>query len=1126
MKLNKKVSIAGRFLRSVRVDQDNNTSSLESYVFPQSLQELLLGMAEQQGETGQGAYTWTGPYGSGKSSLALALTSLLSGTNKQRKKAAELIGPEFAEKFWKQLPPQSKGWQCVSLIGQRGEPHQVVAQSLKEHSLLESEQEVDASSVVQNLLTIAQSSPKSSGGLVLIIDEMGKFLESAALSNGDVYFFQLLAEAASRSNGRLIVVGILHQAFQEYANRLAREARDEWSKIQGRYVDLPVNISGEEQIELISRAIECTENPKNFKGLCEKVAEYIRKNRPAFGQSMGKTLSNSWPLNPITTTLLGPISRRSYGQNQRSIFSFLGSSEGLGFQDFLRQTDAEENKTFTPSNLWDYLIFNLESSIAVSPDSHHFSAAKDAIFRCQKTNGNPLESEIIKTIALLELSQQQTGLGADLEVLQFCLPHASLKSIKEALESLEQQSIVIFKKFRDVYALFEGSDFDIEDALNRAYHEVSAVDLSSVTEALAISSLSAKRHYHETGALRWCELKVVPVNQLEQTTKSFMKKSAAFGLFVLALPTENENSLDISKALSTANKAAKSFDLVAAVPQDIKNLLALAKDRTALSHIMKNDRAIQRDKIARREVRDRLEAISGQIEQEVWKLFNDAEWHIGGQKKRQLTWTALNSLTSELADKRFHKSPKLHNELLNRIKPSGTANGALKALLHHMILDEGKEGLGIEKYPAHKGLFVSLIEHNNLYQFVDNDWRLVPPSKNDKANLFPLWEATRQFMAENSHKSVNLEELYNLWRNAPFGVKDGILPLLAVLFMITEHSSLAYYREKIFLSQITDVDIDYLLKAPDVIQIRWMDMSDMARTLLANMANTAAELTGEPVLNLEPLDVGRALIQAYENAAPWVKRTSRLSKNAVAIRNLFKRSNDPNKFIFDDIPGLYAEQTDVSTVEGIEFVSEQIKEGLEEILAAYEVMLSGLRTQVLAELQVHSRSPQAYKDLNERAENIKGISGNLRLEAFVNRLTMLDDSLDQMESLAGLAINKPSKNWIDSDLDRAAVELMQLAQDFNKHETVARVKGRKDKRDAMAIVVGMDGRPKPLLREFDILEGDRSAVTALAKDIKNLLETRAQQADSNLLLAALATASAMIINENGTEEENQEQNRA
>ena len=48
---------------------------------------------------------------------------------------------------------------------------------------------------------------------------MGKFLEGSAERGEDIYFLQDLAEAASNQR-KLIIIGILHQAFEYYANNL------------------------------------------------------------------------------------------------------------------------------------------------------------------------------------------------------------------------------------------------------------------------------------------------------------------------------------------------------------------------------------------------------------------------------------------------------------------------------------------------------------------------------------------------------------------------------------------------------------------------------------------------------------------------------------------------------------------------------------------------------------------------------------------------------------------------------------------------------------------------------------------------------------------------------------------
>lgn len=1096
------VSINGRFLRSVRIDEDDKNSVLDGYVFTKSTSEILENFSKQQADTGQGAYTWTGPYGSGKSSLAVVLSALLAGSEDDRKIAAKKTNKKFAKNLWTSLPPGNDGWKCISVIGRRGNPSGVIDEGIKASGYAKRAKISSPEKVIETLKSIATGGEKDSGGLILFIDEMGKFLESAALTDGDAYFFQLLGEAASRSNGKLIVVGILHQSFQEYASKLAREVRDEWGKIQGRFTDISVNISGDEQIELVGKAIVHKELPKSAIDDAEKASNLIDQVRPSSKGALTKAFREAWPLNPLVTLLLGPISRRSYGQNQRSIFSFLGSSEQFAFRDYLQNTNSQDAETYKLSQFWDYLEYNLQSSIAVSLDSHHFVNARDAISRVQTSGGSELEVDIVKSIALLEITQKQTGLGATDSALALATD-SSLDAIRIAIENLEKKSIIVFRKFRDVYALFDGSDFDIEAALDAAFREITSVNISSISDALSVSTIFAKRHYHRTGSLRWCEIKVLFDDQIEDYVSEFISSNGAFGSFILAL-NDKTTKFSFSRLKST------NADFAIARSDQSKNLVALAREHEALKFILANNPELQRDKIARREVGDRIEALSNLIEREVWLLIEGACWEVGGESKR-LNWTGLNALASSLADSRFSQSPILKNELLNRSKPSGNANGALKQLLYAVVAKEGAEDLGFQKYPAEKGLFVSLVEANDLYRSDKKNWFFATPLKSDKANLLPVWGATKQFLKKNKEKNIQLTELYNLWASPPFGIKEGVMPLLAVLFMLAERKSLSHYREGIFLSSITDIDIDYILKAPELVQLRWMDMSNNTKLLLADLANVAGEIRGNPVENLDSLDVGRALIAAFESAAPWVQRTARLSGHAKKIRALFKRSNDPTKFMFDEIPALYTDQFDVRSEKGIKKVAMNLKEGLSEILDAYPILLNTMRDQVLAELQVHSRSKKAFEELNERAKNIRDVSGDLRLTAFINQLTVFDDTLENMESLAGLGINKPTKSWIDNDIDKALVELTLFSQKFNQLETVARVKGRKDKRSAMALIVNVDGRPAPIVKEFDVLDSDSKAIQTIQGLIEDAINGHSDEVSENIILAALTKVGAARI---------------
>ena len=188
-------------------------------------------------------------------------------------------------------------------------------------------------------------------------------MSAASEGDGDVYFYQLLAEAATRSNGRFVIVGILHQSFQEYANSPIKRVRDEWGKIHGRFVDISINLSSSEQLELIASTLSSSTQNENCKELSEKTFALLCDLKRAPSENLIPLLNRCWPLNPLTAISLGPISKRSYGQNQRSIFNFLASGEPLALKDFLARTSIKDDGLYSLSDLWDYLDVNWEAQL-------------------------------------------------------------------------------------------------------------------------------------------------------------------------------------------------------------------------------------------------------------------------------------------------------------------------------------------------------------------------------------------------------------------------------------------------------------------------------------------------------------------------------------------------------------------------------------------------------------------------------------------------------------------------------------------------------------------------------------------------------------------------------------------
>ena len=170
--------------------------------------------------------------------------------------------------------------------------------------------------------------------------------------------------------------------------------------------------------------------------------------------------------------------------------------------------------------------------------------------------------------------------------------------------------------------------------------------------------------------------------------------------------------------------------------------------------------------------------------------------------------------------------------------------------------------------------------------------------------------------------------------------------------------------------------------------------------------------------------------------------------------------------------------------EDIGRISRSLREALTELRDAYPSMLHRLRELLLSELHVPNASPPMLADLRSRAENVVGIGGDHRLEAFIIRLTRFAGTDEDMESLASMAANKPPGNWVDADVDRASVELADLAQRFIHLEAFARVKGRASKRHAIAVVVGIGERPAPFHDDFEIGDLERADVRCLGRSTR------------------------------------------
>lgn len=1092
------VTISRQFLRSVRIDTDvGRDDALSGYICQGTASSLLESMARQITETRQRAFTWTGPYGGGKSSLALMLCSLVGGQPKVRAKARQLLDVPEGSLVHKAFEAKGDGWLVVPVVGKRADVAQELSAALSKAQGLPAPRKKQPD-VVGELVEAAERHPQ---GVLVVIDELGKLLEASAQDGGDIYFFQELAEAASRCSGKLVIVGILHQAFEAYASRLGRQSRDEWAKVQGRFVDIPLVAAADEVIELVGKAINVEDPtlPAEASHLAEKIAIAIRTRRPGTPATLADSLRACWPLHPVTAALLGPISRRRFGQNERSTFGFLASREPLGFVEFLNGYEAQWFTMYGPAAYWDYLRANLEPTIIASPDGHRWAQCCDAVERAE-AKGSDIHVKLTKTIALIEMFRNGSGLVAEEAVLAVSTPDVIEDQIRKALEELADWKVLIQRKHLGAWGIYAGSDFDIEGAINIARGEIGEPDLGHISTLSDLQPVLAKRHYQKTGTMRWFTRGIIRLGDIEAVVEKFELKGASAGAFLLCLPPPGQTVRSAEHRVRHASASTGVKTLRIGTPKNAERIIELSLELAASQRVMNTRPELHGDSVARREVVGRIEAVRASLEEELADAFELSKWYSQGEAIETKGNAALSIIASDIVEKVFDEAPFIFSELINREDPSSNSVKARKDLMNRMVTHAHLPKLGYEGFPADAGLYYTVLNDPGLHRARDSgDWGFGDPNLNQRGKSYETfwWRTKGELLSQG--KSLTLKELYAAWAQAPFGVRSGVMPVLSLAFYLANRSSLALYVNSVFTPDLTDAVVDEWTLDPGRIRFQHVEASKDKAKLVNALAKTVSDRSNT-VVGAAPLDVARGLVGLVVGLPGWTKRTTTVSPRAQQVRAMLLKASDPLRVLFSDLPTLLEAQDPATLNTRLQAVTDELSN-------AYHGMLANVHAHLLDALD-HGVRP--LDELRKRAGTVKGMTGDFKLDAFATRLETYDQSDENVESLISLAIDKPQAAWVDRDIDAAMAKLAEWAVDFRKAETMAPLRGRPSTRRVIGVVFGAS-HGQDATGFVDISDTDTPAVDRLVKQF--LAEAQGERKE--VILAALAEAGAMMVRQQG-----------
>jgi len=1053
MKIRQLIDIDTVYTRSINIERDSDSTAIVRAYIPTNRAVNTLHRISDTFDHENIPRSWAliGPYGSGKSSFAVFLSHLLDTNDKQATISAyevlEKADLELCNKF-KIHTKTTKGYLPILITG--------APESLGRRFLLgmfESAQKywnkvgrkplvikrlketldqvtITTGELISLLEELQEAVQNSGSGILIIFDEFGKFLEYEARHYGvnDIYLLQVLSELAlNKKNANLFVFTLMHQGFEEYARGLSKTLRNEWSKIQGRFETIPFLESTEQTIHILSKAF--INNLSNKEKLvvhkqCQKMANILAYENALPGtldkNKAADLFAKCFPLHPITTILL-PVLCQKMAQNERTLFSYLGSKETFGFKDSLNRI-VSANEWILPWQIYEYFIQN-QPAVITDPITHRrWAEVVSAIERLGDASLKDIH--MLKTIGLLNIVGAQAGFKASKEIIELC--SSSKKAATLSYNNLIKKSVVQFRKFSNEFRVWQGSDFDLDAAVQDEIGQIGRFDLSETLELLQpLQPIVGHRHTIEKVSLRYFIPSFVDVYNYKRLKP---KESQQRLIFCLA-----ESVDEIETAQTTVIPYFEKLDMIA-ICSNGDQLRQAVREVLALKRVEQNSPELNSDPIANKEFKDRLstaEMIQNDLLSALLESPETSQWYWQKCRVSIKNKRALQQQLSNILDTIYIKSPIIKNELINREKPSAQAAAARNKLVFAMLHNIDKENLGIEKFPAEKGIYKSFLHATGLHQkSSEGRWKLMSPKKDNEYSFYPVWKKIEAFLETTQTIPKSFTEIDQTLLSPPYGVKAGVLPLLYLTVFLYKQNELAFYEHNIYTPYVTDRHIERFMKRPDSFSVQFLKIQGIRASLFNSYARVLYGDNFNRDINL--LNIARPLAKFIAELEDHTKQTKRLSDASQNAIKAFDLAKSPADLLFYRLPKacsfpkIEPDETNKGKIKG--FTNALIKV-IKELRDAYKTMLEEFLEVVsnallpdyneklkISELRMTIRS--RYEGLEKFTIDSKG------LKPFIEHITetSADDDVWFNRLLLFLG-NKVAKKWSDIDRDNAVLNI-------------------------------------------------------------------------------------------------------
>lgn len=822
--------------------------------------------------SGARSHVIVGAYGSGKSIFLWAFAKTLA----QSRSYFELPEDLDLNKF-----------HVINIVGE----YRSIMEAFAEE--LQPEEDYDTDSIIDALQEEYLEQEEKGKSLLLVLDEFGKFLEYAAKYDPDeeLYFIQQLAEYINDEERNILFVATLHQNFSAYGYRLTKQQQAEWTKVQGRFNEITFNEPVEQLLFLASERlnVEQARKPRGFVPLFKAI-----KGSRSFPLRDYLTEDIAQKLNPldILSAAILTLALQRYGQNERSLFSFLESPDHLGL------VKDRRSHFYSVADVYDYLKHSF--SVINTKHNPHFiqwASITTSLERAEGILDEDLEDAeaLIKTIGLLSIFGHGGMVIDDKFLEEYGKWALGVRKPDSVIKKLVKHSIIRFTRYNKRYILFEGTDLDIELAIDEAGNLIEKVGniAEPLKEYFEFQVVLAKSVYYKKGTPRFFQYVV-------SDDIANVRVTDEIDGYINLIFSE---SLSVDDIKAEARK--RSSPTLYCLYENTAEIQKILFDIKKVEKVIENN---QEDKVAVRELRTILNHQRRLLNHFVLDTFkqggNSVRWVDADGECFITNERELNQRLSLICERVYHATPKFASELINKTKLSGAIRTAQKEFINQMINAYAQEAWAFDpnRFPAAKSIYYSLVWDKGIsYQTAQGDYSLRAPE--DESFAF-LWDKCESFLNSTRSGRRSLRELVELLAQPPLKLKYGFTQFWLPLFLFIKRNDYALYHEDAYIPALSLDTLEIVLRYPHQYYLKAFQVEGIDLELFKYYRRLVQQAEATPN-NFTLVETIRPFLQFYRDLPEYSKTTTRISPEAQRLRSFIAKAKDPEALFLRDIPAAF-----------------------------------------------------------------------------------------------------------------------------------------------------------------------------------------------------------------------------